>query len=129
MTSKRKTRKNETVKGEPEEGEADIVIKELGKSTLVEADFQRMEGELEVKEPEHLKGDMRPKLFYRKFVFRCGKCIKEFEHETTIPVIEHRVVCPQCDEDYVVRVIPVARHYEFRLPPELRVMEAKREKK
>ncbi|HDH41295.1 MAG TPA: zinc ribbon domain-containing protein [Candidatus Altiarchaeales archaeon] len=136
MTSKRKT-KEEVRKGpkegakkekkEPSEKEG-IMIKKLGRSTLVEEDLQHIERRLEHKEPEHLRKEREPRLFYRKFVFRCGKCIHEFEHETTIPIIEHKVVCPKCGEEHVIRVVPVARHYELKLPERLTVVKEAKEK-
>ncbi|RLI92271.1 MAG: hypothetical protein DRO89_02410 [Candidatus Altiarchaeales archaeon] len=136
MTSKRKTK--EEVGKEPKEGarkekkepseKEEIIIKKLGRSILVEEDLQRTEKRLKHKEPEHLREEREPRLFYRKFVFRCGKCIHEFEHETTIPIIEHKVVCPKCGEEHIIRVVPATRHYELKLPEGLTAMTEAKEK-
>lgn len=105
-----------------------IVIKRLGKSTLVEEDLQKAEKNLEYSEPKELKEDKTPKLFYRNFVFRCEKCIHEFKHETTVPILEHKVVCPKCNETHVLRVVPVARHYELKMPKSLKAIKHHTEK-
>jgi len=142
MASKRKTKEKIAEKKEPKEKarkkkreglfpeKKGATIKKLGRSTLVEEDLQYTESKLKHKEPEHLKEEREPRLFYRKFVFRCDKCVHEFEHEATIPIIEHKVVCPKCRKEHVIRVVPVARHYELKLPKGLTaVKEAKRKKK
>lgn len=111
----------------PKKGE--VKIKQLGRSTLIEEDLQNTEKKLGYSRPEHLMGEREPKLFYRKFVFKCGKCIHEFEHEATIPIIEHKVVCPKCSEEHIVRIIPVARHYELKMPEKLKVVKHVKKKK
>ena len=139
MTSKRKTKEEVTGKDpkekakkkekkEPSPEKEGITIKKLGRSTLVEEDLQHTERRLKHKEPEHLKGEREPRLFYRKFVFKCGKCVHEFEHEATIPIIEHKVVCPKCGEEHIIRVVPVAKHYELKLPKELTAVREAKEK-
>ena len=107
----------------------DILIKNLGKSTLVEEDLQHTEKGLVHEEPMELKNNKTPKLFYRNFVFKCNKCVSEFEHEATIPIIEHEITCPVCKEVHVVRVVPVTRHYEFKMPEDLKVIKHAKKKK
>ncbi len=130
MTSKRKTKGTAGKKGPKakvkkkvtKKAENEEIIKKLGKSTLVEDDLQRTERKLRFKEPEHLKEERQPRLFYRKFVFRCEKCTHEFEHESTIPIIEHKVICPSCREEHTIRVVPVAKNYELKLPKDLKAV-------
>ncbi|MBN2014803.1 MAG: zinc ribbon domain-containing protein [Candidatus Altiarchaeota archaeon] len=118
-TSGKKTTAKATLGNKRIAKKGGVLVKQLGRSTLVEEDLQHTEHGLTHKEPEHLTGEREPKLFYRKFVFRCGKCVHEFEHEATIPIIEHKVVCPKCSEEHIIRVIPVARHYELKMPKDL----------
>jgi DNA-directed RNA polymerase subunit RPC12/RpoP len=102
---------------------SDVAVKVLGKSTLIEEDLQATEKQLgDCSEPEKEKGEHKPQLFYRNFVFKCGKCIKDFKHEAAIPIIEHPVVCPTCNEVHLIRVIPVTRHYELKLPKNLKAV-------
>ncbi len=86
-------------------------IGELGKSTVVEKDLRRLEWEKTV-------GGKKKKecLFYRNFVFKCGKCIHEFEHTTEIGEIEHKVICPECDEEHILRIRPVSKNYDVKIP-------------
>jgi Zn finger protein HypA/HybF involved in hydrogenase expression len=110
------------LKAKTSPGKGDVLVKNLGKSTLIEEDFQKTAKGLDYSEPSELKGERKPQLFYRNFVFKCEKCIHEFKHESAIPIIEHKVVCPKCSEVHVVRVIPVTRHYELQLPKGLKAI-------
>jgi Zn finger protein HypA/HybF involved in hydrogenase expression len=121
-TSGKVASKPKITKNGPTHKNADVKVKVLGKSTLIEEDLQATEKKLDYVEPETLKGERKPQLFYRNFVFKCGKCIKDFKHETAIPIIEHQVVCPTCNEVHLIRVIPVARHYELKLPKNLKAV-------
>jgi Zn finger protein HypA/HybF involved in hydrogenase expression len=97
----------------------EITLKDLGRSKLVDEDLKCIEHKIMFREPEHQEGGKKPGLFYRKFVFRCEKCIHEFEHEVVIPGIKLKVTCPKCSEEHTVGVVPAAGHYEIRLPKEL----------
>ena len=102
--------------------DSEIVIKSLGRSILVEEDLQKLERKAKLSEMEKHKKRM-PRLFYRNFVYRCEKCISEFEHKTIVPIVEHEVVCPECGEVHIIKIVPVSRHYELRLPKGLRIID------
>ncbi|HIE33700.1 MAG TPA: hypothetical protein EYP86_00990 [Candidatus Altiarchaeales archaeon] len=120
MTTKT-TKKNLGKKGTKKE---EIKIRMLGKSILVEHDLQEAERRARLKE-----GIKKPRLFYRNFVYRCENCISEFEHETGVPIVEHEVICPVCEEIHIIKIIPASRHYELKLPKKLRVVRASKRKK
>jgi Zn finger protein HypA/HybF involved in hydrogenase expression len=126
MVSKRKSTGKVKKKVATKEKKKVVRIKDLGKSMLVEDDLKATERKLRFKEPEHLKEERQPRLFYRKFVFRCEKCVHEFEHESTIPIIEHIVTCPSCREEHRIRVIPVSKYYEIKLPKNLKALKKAR---
>ncbi len=91
-----------------------VMIKDLGESILIEEDLQVAEKNLVHVEPEQLKGERNPKLFYRNFVFKCNKCVHEFEHEAAIPIIEHKIVCPKCNKEHIIRIVPVSKQYTIK---------------
>ena len=90
----------------------------------MEHDLQEAEGRARLKE-----GIKKPRLFYRNFVYRCENCVSEFEHETGVPIVEHEVTCPVCEEIHIIKIVPVSRHYELKLPKKLRVIKASKRKK
>lgn len=90
--------------------------KSMGKSILIEKDINKLKRKLRLKEPVRIEPKKKPSTFYRKFVFECGKCISEFEHAARIPMIEHKVVCPKCKEEYTLKIKPLAGEYEVKIP-------------
>lgn len=86
-------------------------IGELGKSIVVERDLRHQEWD------RIIENKKRPDdLFYRNFVFRCGKCISEFEHTAKIGEIEHKVVCPECKEEHIIKIKPLSKNYYVKIP-------------
>ncbi|HDI73122.1 MAG: hypothetical protein DRO76_05875 [Candidatus Altiarchaeales archaeon] len=90
--------------------------KSMGKSILIEKDINKLKRKLRLKEPVKIESKKKPSTFYRKFVFKCGKCISEFEHTARIPMIEHKVVCPKCKEEYTLKIKPLSGEYEVKVP-------------
>lgn len=98
------------------------LMKSMGESILIEEDIKKLKNKLRLKEPVKAKSKKKPSVFYRKFVFECGKCIGEFKHTARIPVIEHKVVCPKCSEEHIIQIKPLAGDYEVKLPKTIKLI-------
>jgi len=116
-TVKRKVRKKPG-------GKKRVELKVLGKSVLVDEDLKRRGHRLGLSAPKAKKGDIP--LFYRKFTFKCGRCVSEFKHTAEIPVIEQRVKCPECNEIHIIRIIPIGGHYDVKLPRSIKGVKGSR---
>lgn len=92
-------------------------IGKIGKSTVLEKDLRHQEWE------KIIENKKKPDdLFYRNFVFRCGKCISEFKHTAKIGEIEHRIICPECNEEHILRIRPVSRRYNIKFPETIKLV-------
>ena len=105
-------------------GKKRVELKALGKSVLVDEDLKRMNHRLGLRAPKANKGEIPS--FYRKFAFKCGKCVSEFKHTAEIPVIEQRVKCPECNEIHIIRIIPIGGHYDVKLPRSIKGVKGSR---
>ena len=114
---KRRIAKKEPVKKKVE-------LKILGKSVLVDEDLKKRDHRLGLRAPKANKGEIPS--FYRKFAFKCGKCVSEFKHTAEIPVIEQRVKCPECNEIHIIRIIPIGGQYEVKLPRSIKGVKGSR---
>ncbi len=101
-----------------------VELKILGKSVLVNDDLKRRDHRLGLRAPKANKGEIPS--FYRKFAFKCGKCVSEFKHTAKIPVIEQGVKCPECNEIHMIRIIPIGGHYEVKLPRSIKGVKGSR---
>ena len=101
-----------------------VELKVLGKSVLVDEDLKKRDYRLGLRAPKAKKGEIPS--FYRKFAFKCGKCVSEFKHTAKIPIIEQGVKCPECNEIHVIRIIPIGGHYEVKLPRSIKGVKGSR---
>lgn len=115
MATRKKTKKRVTKKKPGKKPvKKNVELKVLGRSVLVDEDLKRKEHRMGLRAPKSSRGEIPS--FYRKFVFKCGKCVSDFKHTARIPVIEQEVECPECKEVHIIRIIPISGHYEVRLP-------------
>ncbi|MEA3255618.1 MAG: hypothetical protein U9Q22_07265 [Candidatus Altiarchaeota archaeon] len=96
--------------------------KSMGKSILIEEDILKLKSKLRLHEPAKIKPKKKPSVFYRKFVFECGKCVGEFKHTVRIPMIKHKVICPKCSEEHILQIKPIAGDYEVKLPKSMKLV-------
>lgn len=130
MVTRKKNRKpvkkravKRTVRKKPA-GKKRVELKAIGKSVLVDEDLKKRDHRLRLMAPRANKGEIPS--FYRKFAFKCGKCVSEFTHTTEIPIIEQRVKCPECNEIHIIRIIPIGGHYEVKLPRSIKGVKGSR---
>jgi len=74
------------------------------KSILIEQDIQKLREKLSLSMCGISDGN--PAVIHKKFLFRCGKCVGEFEHNANIAVINHKVVCPKCKKEHLLELEP-----------------------
>ena len=120
------TRKVKEVKGTAEEI---IKIEVPGKSIIVEEDLKRLERRSRMGKPPGKETERESGIFYKKFVFRCRKCMEEFEHTPHIAPIEHEISCPKCDEKHVLEITPMSGHYNVKFPGTIEIIGVKGKKK
>jgi len=87
-----------------------------GRSILIEQDIKKLKDKLNFGRLQSAGEGGSSRVFQRDFVFRCGKCVGEFTHTAKIAVIDHKVVCPKCSEEHILRIVPNAGDYKIRLP-------------
>jgi len=104
-----------------------VELKILGKSVLVDEDLGKREHKMGLRAPRAGKGEIPS--FYRKFVFKCGKCVSEFEHTAEIPVIEQMVICPECDQIHAIRIRLITGHYEIEFPKSIREVKERKSRR
>ncbi len=114
--SKKSTKKDEIM-------EDSIVIENLPKSVLIEEDLKRLEGK--DKGSISVTHEKEIPMFYKKYVFKCMKCIKEFDHRVYIPSIRQDVRCPICGERHTINMTPVSGEYKVKFSKNLRVSKSK----
>lgn len=104
--------------------EKKVKLKILGKSVLVDEDLKKRDYRFGLRAPKAKKGEIPS--FYGKFAFKCGKCVSEFKHTAEIPVIEQKIICPECNEIHIIRIIPIGGHYEVKLPRSIKGVKGSR---
>jgi rRNA maturation endonuclease Nob1 len=94
--------------------EKELMSSEGTRSKIVEEDLKMLEGRLlhmdfeKAAAPE--KGESHRKA-YRNFVFKCKKCLNEFDKMIDVPPVKKKVVCPACGRDHTLGVYPSSRFY------------------
>ena len=130
MAAKKNTKSNDnkTKKASPtsiSDKELKRIQKELvstrGKSILIEQDIQKLRDKLS-QNMCGLKTDDNPAVIHKKFVFRCGKCVGEFEHTAKIAVLDHKVICPKCKKEHLLELEPHQGRYRVKLPKGIKLI-------
>ena len=102
------------------------LMKSREKSTLIEKDILKLKDQLRLKGPAEIvpkkKSKAEPAIFYKKFIFKCGKCVGEFKHTARVPMIRYVVVCPVCKEEHVLKIKPLADGCEVKLPRSIKLI-------
>jgi len=121
----KKTTKKVAVKEAPKKkdrGLEDLVkIKDLPRSTLVNEDLERIEMKYSLPDSSAHGGEIPA--YYKKYVLKCTKCIRDFEHTVHIPVIRQRIGCPVCGETHILEITPVSGEYMIRFSEGVEVMD------
>ncbi|MBN2250846.1 MAG: hypothetical protein JW724_02075 [Candidatus Altiarchaeota archaeon] len=94
----------------------------LGRSILIERDLRKMREKLSSLGRAESSPVAGSTLFYRNFVFKCGKCVEEFDHKANVTAIEHKVVCPKCNKEHVLLLKPAAGKMKVRLPKGIKLV-------
>ena len=125
MASRKKQRRKQKAKKGFSDMELSQIKKELlesrHRSILIEEDLRKLRARLNVELPP-TASPTNPAVFYKSFVFECGKCVKEFHHRTEIGSIYHKVVCPKCNEEHILQFKPKITDYEVKIPKSIRVL-------
>jgi len=132
MATKKKAKKKTVKKKKPKAKKKPakkkrVKLRILGKSVLVEDDLKKKEHKLGLRAPRAGRGEIPS--FYRKFVFKCGKCVSEFEHTAKIPVIKQMVICPECNQMHAIKIRPIAGHYEIEFPRSIKEVKERRSRR
>ena len=85
-----------------------------GRSILIEQDIQKLRDKLSLNMYGFQKKN--PAIIHKKFRFRCGKCVGEFEHNAKIAVIGHKVICPICKKEHLLELEPHQGKYRVKFP-------------
>lgn len=93
-----------------------------GKSILIEKDLKELRSKLGLKTPIETEPKKKPYIFYRNFVFKCGKCVDEFEHTAKITAMDYKVVCPNCREEHILKIKPLAGKYDVKFPRSIKLI-------
>ena len=82
------------------------------KSILIENDIRRMRDRLTASGLA-AAGSRPTDILSKNFVFKCGKCVEEFKHKAKIDSIEHKVICPKCNEEHLIQLKPIMGGYHI----------------
>jgi len=125
MASKKKQRKRPKARKGFSDLELSQIKKELessrNRSILIEQDLRKLRARLNVEMPP-TASPSNPAVFYKSFTFECGKCVKEFQHNTEIASIYHKVVCPKCNEEHILQFKPKVAQYDVKIPKSIKVV-------
>ena len=92
-----------------------------GKSILIEQDIQKLRDKLSLNMCGLPTKD-NPAVIYKRFMFRCGKCVGEFEHNAKIAVLDHKVICPKCKKEHLLELEPHQGRYRVKLPKSIKLV-------
>lgn len=91
------------------------------RSILIEQDIRRLRDRLSLSMcAPSLENS--PAVIHKKFLFRCGKCVGEFEHNAKIAVLDHRVVCPKCKKEHLLKLEPQQGRYKLKVPKSIKLV-------
>ncbi|MFH1403547.1 MAG: hypothetical protein ABIH11_04680 [Candidatus Altiarchaeota archaeon] len=96
-------------------------------SKVVDADIAEVEELWRMKTELVRRGARVEKKFYKHFVLRCMKCMKEFKHRADIEPIIKGLTCPGCDHDHSFRVTPGSRYFHIEFPDSIEVVDSDEE--
>ncbi|MFZ2455365.1 MAG: hypothetical protein WAX07_02700 [Candidatus Altiarchaeia archaeon] len=92
-----------------------------GKSILIEQDIRKLRDKLSLNMCGVQTTD-NPAVIHKKFMFRCGKCVGEFEHNAKIAVLDHKVICPICKKEHLLELEPHQGRYRVKLPKSIKLV-------
>jgi hypothetical protein len=91
------------------------------KSILIEQDIQKLRDKLSLSMCG-IQAKDNPAVIHKKFTFRCGKCVGEFEHNAKIAVLDHKVICPKCKKEHLLELEPHHGRYRVKLPKSIKLI-------
>jgi|WetSurMetagenome_2_1015567.scaffolds.fasta_scaffold133092_2 hypothetical protein len=97
------------------------LIQTRGKSILIEQDIQKLREKLSLNMCG-LQTANNPAVIHKRFLFRCGKCVGEFEHNAKIAVLDHKVICPKCKKEHLLELEPHQGKYRVKLPKGIKLV-------
>ena len=124
-TPKKKVNKSACAGNAKATEEDTIEIETLGRSTIVDADIKRSKRRLRLEKPPANEIKKGPDMFYRRFVFRCKKCMEEFKHTHDITPRQYEVTCPKCDENHALEITLTSGYYDIIFPETIEILRSK----
>jgi hypothetical protein len=91
------------------------------RSILIEQDIQKLRDKLSM-DMCGIQTKDNPAVIHKRFLFRCGKCVGEFEHNAKIAVLDHKVICPKCKKEHLLELEPHQGKYRVKLPKSIKLV-------